>query len=170
MAPVRHLKAAVYERYGPPEVVEIRDVPKPVPAPDEVLIRVHATTVSAADWRLRSLQLPRGFGPLARPMFGFRRPRKPVLGTELSGVIEQVGADVTEWRVGDAVIAFPGFGMGAHAEYLTMPADGRIAPKPSSVPFDQAAALCFGGLTALHFLRQTGVRAGERELVNGASG
>ena len=164
------MKAAVYERYGPPEVVEIRDVPKPAPAAGEVLIRVHATTVSAADWRLRSLELPRGFGPLARPMFGFRRPRKPILGTELSGVIEHVGADVMQWRVGDAVIAFPGFAMGAHAEYLTMPADGKIAAKPANVAFDQAAALCFGGLTALHFLRQAGVREGERVLVNGASG
>lgn len=164
------MKAAVYERYGPPEVVEIRDVPRPAPAAGEVLIRVHATTVSAADWRVRSLDLPSGFAPLARPMFGFRRPRQPILGTELAGVVEEVGSGVTQWRAGDAVIAFPGFRMGAHAEYIVMPADGRIAAKPANVPFAEAAALCFGGLTALHFLRQAKVREGERVLVNGASG
>lgn len=164
------MKAAVYERYGPPEVVEIRDVPKPAPGAGDVLIRVHATTVNAADWRLRSLELPRGFGVLGRPMLGLRGPRKKILGVELAGVVEEAGADVTRWRVGDAVIAYPGFGMGAHAEYLTMPADGKIAAKPAGIPFEQAAALCFGGLTALHFLRQTRVREGERVLVNGASG
>ncbi len=164
------MKAAVYERYGPPEVVEIREVAKPTPGPGEVLIRVHATTVSAADWRLRSMDLPSGFGLIARPMIGMRGPRKKTLGTELAGTIEQVGDGVEQWRAGDAVIAFPGFEMGAHAEYIVMPASGRIVAKPDSVPFDQAAALCFGGLTGLHFLRQTGVREGERVLVNGASG
>ena len=164
------MKAAVYERYGPPEVVEIREVPTPTPGPGEVLIRVHATTVSAADWRLRSMDLPAGFGLIARPMIGIRGPRRKTLGTELAGIVEQAGEGVTQWHAGDAVIAYPGIAMGAHAEFIVMPADGRLVAKPPSIPYDQAAALCFGGLTALHFLRQTGVREGERVLVNGASG
>ena len=164
------MKAAIYERYGGPDVVAVREVPKPAPGAGEVLIRVHATTVSAADWRIRSLDLPRGFGLLARPLFGFFRPRRQILGTELAGVIEETGAGVTSWHAGDAVIAFPGVRMGAHAEYVMMPADGKIVAKPANVSFEEAAALCFGGLTALHFLRLAQVRAGERVLVNGASG
>jgi len=164
------MKAAIYDRYGPPEVVRIAEVPTPSPKDGEVLIRVHASTVSSADHRVRSLNLPAGFqlfGPLA---FGIVRPRQPILGTELSGVVEAVGKDVTSFRPGDHVFAFPGGSFGAHAEYRTMPADGRVARAPASIPLVEAAALSFGGGTALHFLRKGGVRAGERILVNGASG
>ena len=164
------MRAAVYERYGPPEVVEIREVPTPAPKAGEVRIRVRVTTVNAGDWRMRSLDLPRGFNLIGRPMIGMRGPRAKVLGVELAGVIEALGDGVTRWNVGDEVIAYPGLKLGAHAEYVVMPADGRIVKKPAGLSFEEAASLCFGGLTALHFLKKADVRAGERVLVNGASG
>ncbi|MET0286812.1 MAG: NAD(P)-dependent alcohol dehydrogenase [Polyangiales bacterium] len=165
------MRAAVYDRYGPPSVVSLGTLPKPVPKANEVLIRVHATTVSSADWRMRSLTVPTGFGVFARPAFGFFKPRKRVLGSELAGVVEAVGSGVSRFRVGDRVFAFPGFALGCHAEYRTVPEDGRIAPIPDGLSFEQAAALCFGGTTALHFLRDVGkVVAGESVLVVGASG
>jgi NADPH:quinone reductase-like Zn-dependent oxidoreductase len=160
----------MYDRYGGPEVVEVRDMPKPVPKEGEVLIRVLATTVSSGDWRARSLIMPAGFGPLGPLVFGISRPRQPVLGTELAGVVEEVGASVTTFKPGDEVIAFAGAAMGCHAEYRTMPADGAIALKPSNLSFADAATLSFGGMTALQFLRRSGVKAGESVLVNGASG
>jgi NADPH:quinone reductase-like Zn-dependent oxidoreductase len=145
------MRAIVYERYGSPDVLELREVPTPVPASNEVLIRVHATTVSAADWRARSLAMPPGFGFMARLVFGVTRPRQPILGTELAGVIERIGSDVTKFRVGDAVFAYTGARMGAHAEYVCMREDGHLAPKPANLTFEQAAALCFGGVVALGF-------------------
>ena len=120
------MKAAVYRQYGPPEVVRVEDVPKPVPRAREVLIKVRSSTVSSGDWRARSLQVPRGFGVFARPVFGFFGPRKKILGTELAGEIEAVGSDVSRFKVGDRVFAFPGFDLGSHAEYRVMPEDGRI--------------------------------------------
>jgi NADPH:quinone reductase-like Zn-dependent oxidoreductase len=115
--------------------------------------------------------MPPGFGALEHLMFGVRRPRQPILGTELSGEIEAVGANVSKFKVGDSVFAFPSFAMGAHAEYRAMPQDGRIALKPHELSFADAAALCFGGVTALQFLRDRAkVRVGEKVLVIGASG
>jgi len=164
------MRAAVYRRYGPPEVVEVIDVPRPVPKDDEVLVRVHATTVTSGDWRVRSLELPRGFGWLGRLVFGLASPRQPVLGTELSGVIEAVGNAVTEFKSGDAVFAFTGASMGCHAEYKCVRESAAIVRKPQNLSFEQAAALSFGGTTALDFLRRGNVKAGDRLLVNGASG
>jgi len=164
------LKAAVYERYGPPEVVQIREVPKPVPQPDAVLIKVLATTVSSGDWRVRSLNVPLGFGVLSRLVFGLFKPRQSILGTELAGVVESVGSDVRKFKVGDAVFAFNGAGMGCHAEYKCMPENGAVALKPANLNYAQAAALSFGGCTALDFLRRGKLQAGESVLVNGASG
>jgi NADPH:quinone reductase-like Zn-dependent oxidoreductase len=168
---VMKMKAAVYRRYGPPAVVAIEQVAKPVPRENEVLIRVRATTVSSADWRLRSLEMPKGFGPIARPVFGLFGPRKRILGTELSGDVEAVGKSVTRFRIGDTVFAFPGSKLGAHAEYRVMPEDGRIAQKPSTLSYNEAAAISFGGSTALHFLRDVAkLQAGESVLILGASG
>ncbi len=165
------MKAAIYTKYGGPEVVTIRDVPRPEPKHNEVLIRTRATSVNTADWRLRSLNVPKGFGLLVRLAIGITGPRKQVLGTELSGVIESVGASVTHFRPGDAVIADGGFTMGCHAEFKTMPETGAIVLKPANLSFEQAAALSFGGTTALCFLRKGGrIRDGDRVLVNGASG
>ncbi len=164
------MKAIIYKRYGPPEVLKMVDLPKPVPADDEILIRIRATTVSAADWRARSLKMPPGFGPLGRLAFGIKAPRQPILGTELAGDIEAVGKEVTSFKVGDPVFAFAGEGMGCYVEYKCMPADGAVAIKPSNISYEQAAALSFGGSTMLDFFQKAALRSGERVLVNGASG
>jgi NADPH:quinone reductase-like Zn-dependent oxidoreductase len=164
------MRAAVYERYGPPEVVHLTEVPTPVPKDNEVLVRVKATTVTSADWRVRSLDLPAGFRPMGRLMIGIFGPRQPILGTELAGVVEAVGSRVTRFRRGDPVFAFPGLGMGCHVEYRAIPEDGRIAHKPANLTFEEAAALCFGGMTALDFFRRGKLARGESVLVNGAAG
>ncbi len=164
------MKAVVYERYGPPDVLQIKDVEEPTPKDNEVLIKTRATTVTSGDWRARSLQMPPGFGFLARLVFGISRPRQPVLGSELAGDIESVGKHVSRFKVGDPVCAFAGVRMGCHAEYKCMPEDGALALKPANLTYDEAAALSFGGMTALGFFRRGKLQSGERVLVNGASG
>jgi len=164
------LKAYVCRRYGGPEAVELADVPKPLPKDDDLLIRIVATTVTAADWRVRALAVPKGLGPIARLALGLTRPRQPILGTELAGVVEAIGRGVTLFRPGDAVFAFPGGKMGCHAEYGVMSQRGAVALKPEALTFEQAASLCFGGCTALDFLSKAGIRAGESILIIGASG
>jgi NADPH:quinone reductase-like Zn-dependent oxidoreductase len=163
--------AYTYSKYGGPDVLNHVELPTPTPKANEVLIRVYATTVSAGDWRARTLTVPAGLGFVARLIFGVTRPRQPVLGTELSGVIDVVGANVTTFKLGDAVIGFPGAGFGAHAEYIVMPADGKIVHKPENLSFEDAAAIPFGATTAYDFMVNKGkIRAGERVLINGASG
>lgn len=164
------MRAVVYERYGPPEVLHLTEVAKPIPAAHEVLIQVRATTVSSGDWRVRSLEVPAGFGLIIRLVFGFSRPRQPILGSELAGVVEAVGSEVSRFRPGDPLVAFSDTAMGCHAEYICLPEDGQLARKPSNLNFHEAAALCFGGTTALAALRQARVQPGERVLINGASG
>lgn len=164
------MRAVICHEYGSPDALGIEERPKPAPKGNEVLIRVHATTVSSADWRIRSLNVPRGFRLLMRLAFGWRRPRQPVLGTELAGVVETVGQDVTKYRPGDAVFAFTGAKMGCHAEFRCLPEDGLLARKPANLSFEEAAALCFGGTTVLDFLRRAELQKGETLLVNGASG
>ena len=165
------MKAMVYRRYGGPDVVGLAEMPKPVPRDNEALIRIHATTVTTGDWRARSLNLPGGFGFMGRLVFGVFGPRQPILGTELAGVVEAVGKAVTRFRVGDEVFAFPGARYGGHAEYRTMPEDGLIALKPKNLSFEEAAALSFGGASALIFLRDKAhIKAGDRVLIVGASG
>jgi NADPH:quinone reductase-like Zn-dependent oxidoreductase len=165
------MKAVVYHRYGPPDVVKLADVPKPTPKGGEVLIRIHATTVTTADFRARSLTLPAGFGLMGRVAFGIFGPRKPILGTELSGVVETIGKSVTRFKAGDEVFAFTGAGFGCHAEYRAIAEAGLIAPKPARLSFEEAAALSFGGTTALHFLKTKGsIRSGDQVLIVGASG
>jgi NADPH:quinone reductase-like Zn-dependent oxidoreductase len=164
------MKAVVYDRYGPPEVLALRDVEKPTPDDDEVLIKVRATTVTYGDHRARSLDVPAGFGPVARLAMGVFGPRQKILGTELAGDVEAVGKNVRAFEVGDAILAFGAARMGCHAEYRCMRADGALALKPANLTYEEAAALPFGGLTALHFLHGGNVQAGETVLVNGASG
>jgi len=165
------MKAAVYHRYGPPNVVKLKTVKTPKPKRNEVRVKVHATTVSSADWRLRSLDVPAGFSILMRLFMGISGPRKNILGTELSGTIDAIGPDVSQFAVGDQVIAHPGLSLGAHAEYCVIPEDGHLALKPDTMSFEQAAALSFGGLTALSFLRDQGkIKAGESIVIVGASG
>lgn len=164
------MKAVVYREYGSPDVLRVREVEKPVPRDNEVLIKIHATTITAGDWRALTLKMPGGFGPVGRLFFGIRGPRQPVLGTELAGEVESVGKEVSRFKAGDRVFAFPGPRMGSHAEYRCMPEDGAIALKPSNLSYGEAAALSFGGTTALDFLRRGNLRSGEKVLVNGASG
>jgi NADPH:quinone reductase-like Zn-dependent oxidoreductase len=164
------VKAIVYERYGPPDVLELKELPKPTPKDNEVLIKVRATTVTAGDWRVRSLEVPAGFGLLSRLALGIFGPRQKILGSELAGQIESVGRNVTKFKAGDEVFAFPGLRMGSYVEYKCMPEDGPIASKPANLTFDEAAAISFGGTTALDFIRRGKLKSGEKVLVNGASG
>lgn len=164
------MKAIVYEKYGPPEVLQLKEVEKPTPRDNEVLIKIHATTVTSGDWRVRSLNVPVGFGFISRLAFGVSKPRQPILGTELAGEIESVGKDVSTFKAGDRVFALSGAGMGGHAEYKCMPEDGAIALKPPNLTYDEAAALSFGGTAALNFFRRGKLQSGEKVLINGASG
>jgi NADPH:quinone reductase-like Zn-dependent oxidoreductase len=164
------MKAVVYERYGSPEVLQLKEVEKPTPKDNEVLIKIHATTVTSADWRVRSLNVPAGFGLIMRLVFGVKRPKQPILGTELAGVVETVGKDVRKFKVGYQVFAFSDAAMGCHAEYKCMPEDGAMALKPANLTYEEAAALSFGGTTALDFFRRGKLQSGEKVLVNGASG
>ena len=164
------MKAVVYERYGPPEVLELRDLAMPTPADNEIRIRVRATSVTAGDHRVRSLSFPPGFGLIGRLMLGVTGPRQQILGTELAGEVESVGKRVTRFSVGDPVYAYPGAKMGCYAQYTCIPEDGPVAHKPANLSFEQAAVLSFGGATVLDFFRRGALRSGERVLVNGASG
>ena len=148
----------------------MKEVEKPTPKDNEVLIKTHATTVTSGDWRVRSLSVPVGFGLISRLVFGISRPRQPILGTELAGEIESVGKDVNKFKVGDQVFAFSGASMGCHAEYKCMPEDGAVALKPPNLTYDEAAAISFGGTTALDFLRRGKLQTAEKILINGASG
>ena len=165
------MKAAVVTRYGPPEVVELRDLPDPRPRPGEVMIRVHSSTVTAADWRMRSGTVPRGFGPLVRLALGWRGPRHAVLGVEMAGEVLALGEGVTRFALGDRVFAMTGVRMGGHAERAVLKASGAIALIAPGISFETAASLPFGGTTAFHFLKDKGgVKPGDRVLINGASG
>lgn len=164
------MKTIIAKRYGTPEVLEIVEVEKPTPQAHEVLIRIYATTVTSGDWRVRSLNVPIGFGLVSRLVFGISRPRQPILGSELAGEIVSVGKYVTNFKVGDHVFAFSGASMGCYAEYKCMPESGAVVLKPANLTFDEAAAMSFGGTTALDFIRRAKLQNGDKVLVNGASG
>jgi NADPH:quinone reductase-like Zn-dependent oxidoreductase len=161
------MKAAVYRRYGPPDVVQIVDVPRPDIKTTEMLVKVRATTVTAGDSRLRSARVPRGFGIPLRLVFSLAGPLTPILGWELAGEVTAVGQSVSRFAPGDEVFAVR---MGCHAEYVAVSEDAA-APLPRNLTFADAAALSFGGLTSLCYLRDKArIQPGERVLINGASG
>lgn len=166
------MKAIVYTQYGPPDVLQLKEVEKPIPKDDEVLIKVHATTVTTGDVNVRNFVfVPRGFGLISRLIFGLNAPRKKILGVELAGEIEAVGQTVTSFKAGDQVFGIDGMRLGAYAEYKCMPESGGLVHKPANVTYAQAAALPNGALTALTFLRNMGkIQAGQKILINGASG
>ena len=165
------MKAVVCAKYGEPEVLELKEVPKPIPKENEVLIKICATTVCAADYKVRSFDIPAFFWLPARLMVGLRRPRKSILGMELSGVIEAIGKDVKLFKKGDKVFAATLQTFGAYAEYKCLPEDGPISLKPTNISFEEAAAIPIGARTAFHYLKTIGnVKPGQKVLIYGASG
>lgn len=163
------MKAAWYERYGGADVLDIRDVAMPEVADDQILIKVHASSVTTADWRLRASAFPGAFWLPGRLMFGLFAPRTHVLGGDYAGCVVTAGKAVTRFAEGDAVFGFST--LGAHAEYLAVGAESAVVAMPTGMGFDQAAAVPFGGLSALVFLRDfAGLKPGQKVLINGASG
>jgi NADPH:quinone reductase-like Zn-dependent oxidoreductase len=162
------MKAIIYEKYGSPDVLRLKDVEKPAPRENEVLIKVFATTVTKYDCWMRSCTAPPGFGLLMRLASG-KKPKQPILGTELAGEIEAVGVDVTRFKVGDQVFGYPGMNLGAYAEYICLPEEA-VALKPANLTYEEAAAVLQGALTARFFLRKANIQPGDKVLIFGASG
>jgi NADPH:quinone reductase-like Zn-dependent oxidoreductase len=169
------MKAVVTTKYGPPEVLELREVDKPSPKDDEVLIKIHATTVTAGDCEMRSLKLPLLYQLVLRMGFGFRRPRKEIQGTEVAGEIEAIGKDVTKFKVGDQIFGATGMTFGANAEYVCLPEvpgemEGGVITKPANMSYEEAVTVPFGARDALHFLQLGNIQSGQKALINGAGG
>ncbi|MEZ4769921.1 MAG: NAD(P)-dependent alcohol dehydrogenase [Caldilineales bacterium] len=170
------MRAVVYDRYGPPEVLHLAELEKPVPKENEILVRIRATTVTAGDIRSRAFDVPAWQWLPARLYLGLTGPKRPVLGLEFAGDVEAVGAGVTRFQPGDAVFAFAGFGFGGYAQYRCLPEsgkptdDGIVARKPANLSYEEAAAVPTGALTAAAFLRKASLHDGQRVLVYGASG
>jgi NADPH:quinone reductase-like Zn-dependent oxidoreductase len=166
------MKAIVYTEFGPPEVLQLKEVEKPAPKEDEVLIKIFATTATTGDVNARGFtHVPPGFGPLPRLMFGITGPRIPIIGADLAGEVEAVGKDVKSFKEGDQVYGIDGQNLRAYAEYVCRPENGALALKPANMSYEEAAAVPFGACTALHFLRDKGkIQKGQKVLINGASG
>jgi len=170
------MKAIVWTKYGPPDVLELQEVEKPTPKDNEVLIKVYATTVTAGDCEMRNLKFPIYLSLPMRMWVGFTKPRSNTIpGTELAGEIEAIGKDVKKFKVGDQVFGAAGMGLGANAEYICLPeepgdSEGGMALKPANMTFEEAATVPFGGRDALHFLRKGDIQPGQKVLINGAGG
>jgi NADPH:quinone reductase-like Zn-dependent oxidoreductase len=165
------MKAVICPKYGGPEVLQLTEVEKPVPGENEVLIRIHATTVTVADTRVRGFNVPRSYWVPARIMLGITKPKRPILGIELAGEIEAVGGNVTLFKKGDQVFAATELTeFGAYAEYICLPEDGQIAIIPANISYAEAAAIPIGACAALHYIRKGGVGSGTKVLIYGASG
>lgn len=165
------MKAITYSNYGTPDVLKIKDVEKPIPKDDEILIRVQAVEATKSDCEMRSFRFAvNWFWLPLRIALGIRKPRRQILGGYFSGVVESLGKDVTEFSTGDAVFGAAGFRFGAYGEYVALPANYPIAAKPNNMNFAEAAAVPLGGLNALHFMRRAKIQSGDKVLVNGAGG
>ncbi|HEX2907093.1 MAG TPA: NAD(P)-dependent alcohol dehydrogenase [Phototrophicaceae bacterium] len=166
------MKAVVCTAYGPPEVLQLREVKKPLPKTNEVLIRIHATAVTASDCIIRGFKLPRRslMGFMMGLVLGFTKPRNPILGMVLAGEIETIGKSVTRFKPGDSVYAFNTMRFGAYAEYICLPETSVIALKPANLTYEEAAAIPYGGMLALHFLKKGNIQTGQKVLIYGASG
>ena len=165
------MKAIVYTKYGAPDVLQIREIEKPEPEDDEVLIKIHSTEATKADCELRSFKFAvKWFWLPLRVAMGVTRPKKQVLGGYFSGEVETVGKDVLKFKKGDQVFGTTNLRFGTYGEYVCLPANYTIVPKPHNMSFEEAAAVPLGGLNALHFMRKANIRNGEKILVNGAGG
>lgn len=164
------MRAVVCTRYGPPEVLQLKDLPKPKPGRGQVCIRIFSTAVTASDCIVRAFIVPLRLKPIMGAVLGFRKPRNPVLGLVLAGQIESVGREVSRFKPGDQVYAFTAFRFGAYAEYKCLPENAVLSVKPSNLTYEEAAAIPYGGLLALHFLKQASIERRPRVLVYGASG
>ncbi|MGG0517671.1 NAD(P)-dependent alcohol dehydrogenase [Priestia aryabhattai] len=164
------MKAMVCTKYGKPDVLQLEEVENPIPKENEILIKIHATTVTSGDCRVRSFNSPLLLWLPMRIVLGLRKPRKSILGVELAGEVEDVGKNVTRFKKGDQLFAMTGMKFGGYAEYICLPEKGTIAVKPENVTCEEAASISFGGTTALHFFRKGNIQVGQKVLIYGASG
>lgn len=164
------MKAIICTQYGPPNVLQLQNIEKPIPKKNEVLVKIHATSVTTGDCRIRGFNSPLLFWIPMRLILGLRKPRNPILGVELAGEVEDIGTDVTQFNKGDQIFALTELNLGGYAEYTCVHESGLITLKPTNVTYEEAAVIPFGGTSALHFLRKGRIKKGQQVLIYGASG